>query len=256
MPHADILDERESLRNPLLGSLALHAAVFATAIVYTTLLLGPHESFGNKVAGGGAVQVGAVSSIPLPSHVGHPNPVANDSEAHVPLPPPEKVQHKEIPKPEPNAVPLGRVKQKPQREELPQRKWSDNWSKKSNQVYSMAGQAVSSPMYQMRGGGSIGVGPGVFGERFGAYAALVIQRVAQQWQTSGLDLHSQAQPAMVTFDIRRDGSVQNVFIMQRSGNFNIDTSAQRAIIQASPFPPLPPEYSGSAASVQLTFNLK
>jgi len=256
MPHADILDQHDSLRNPLLGSVALHAGLAGLAILYATVLVTKHDSFGSAAAGGGAIEIGAVSTIPLPSHTGRPNPIANPTESQAPLPPPEKVQHKEIPKPEPNAVPLGRQKLKPQPQEQPKRKWTDNWAKKANQVYSTEGPALSNPMYQMRGGGSIGVGPGVFGERFGAYAALIAQRVAQQWQTAGLDPRSQAQPAMVTFDIQRDGSVSNVFLMQRSGNFTIDASAQRAIIQAGPFPPLPAGFGRSSATVELTFNLR
>src|SRR5579884_2866789 len=248
MPHADILDQRESLRNPLLGSLALHAGVLGFAILYATVLVTKHTSFGSAAAGGGAIQIGAVSAIPLPSRTGHPNPVANDTESQVPMPPPEKVQRRAVPKPEPNAIPLGHVKQKPQREETPARKWQDDWSKRANQVYSTEGRAVSSPMYQMRGGGSIGVGPGVFGERFGAYAELIIQRVAQQWQTAGLDPHSQAQAAVVTFEIQRDGSIRSPMLIERSGNATIDFSALRAVTQAAPFPPLPPGYGRDSAT--------
>src|SRR5579884_4475525 len=173
MPHADILDQRESLRNPLLGSLALHAGVLGFAILYATVLVTKHTSFGSAAAGGGAIQIGAVSAIPLPSRTGHPNPVANDTESQVPMPPPEKVQRRAVEQRN-TGVPIGRTKPlRPQKEEAPQRKWSDDWSKRANQITSNEGRRVVSQMYQLRGGGSIGIGPGVFGERFGAYAELI-----------------------------------------------------------------------------------
>ena len=44
--HADILDQRESLRAPFTGSLALHVALIGGLVVYT-LLLGHREAFGD-----------------------------------------------------------------------------------------------------------------------------------------------------------------------------------------------------------------
>ncbi|HZU27347.1 MAG TPA: TonB family protein [Bryobacteraceae bacterium] len=255
MPRPDILDQRESLRNPLAGSIALHAGLVATAILYTTIA-GPHHTLGNLNAGAGAITIGAVKTIPLPGQTGHPNPVANDTESQVPMPPPEKVQRRTVEQRN-TGVPIGRTKPlRPQKEEAPQRKWSDDWSKRANQITSNEGRRVVSQMYQLRGGGSIGIGPGVFGERFGAYAELIAERVAQQWQTASLDPHSQAQAAIVTFDIYRDGTIRNVMLIQRSGNYLVDSTAQRAVYNAAPFPPLPAGFGRDSANVELRFNLK
>jgi TonB family protein len=129
--------------------------------------------------------------------------------------------------------------------------------RRDNQLYSVEGAAAASPMYSMpHGGGSIGVGAGVFGQQYGAYTSLVIQRIAEKWQTANLDPRSQRSPAIVSFDIRRDGSVSTPTVMQSSGNYNIDVSAQRAVIMAAPFPPLPPQYGRDAASVEIRFNLR
>ena len=111
-------------------------------------------------------------------------------------------------------------------------------------------------MFEKPGSGGVGVGPNsAFGNQFGAYADLVVRRVTDKWQTSGLaGMHLPM--AVVTFDIQRDGSVKNPQISQRSGNSTLDYSALRAVMDAGPFPPLPPNYSGSSTSVELRFQLQ
>jgi protein TonB len=90
----------------------------------------------------------------------------------------------------------------------------------------------------------------------GAYAELIRQRIAEKWQTSGLDAHSQSSPAVVSFDISRDGGIRGPKIVQSSGNPTIDNTALRAVYDASPLPPLPPQITESSISAQFTFNLR
>ncbi len=87
-------------------------------------------------------------------------------------------------------------------------------------------------MFEKPGSGGVGVGPNsAFGNQFGAYADLVVQRVTEKWDTSGLaGLHLPM--AVITFDILRDGSVKNPQIAQRSGNSTLDFSALRAVTDA------------------------
>ena len=61
--HADILDQRESLRAPFTGALALHVAVIGGLVVYA-YLYGHRESFGDPNAGrrGGGNRSGEVDS--------------------------------------------------------------------------------------------------------------------------------------------------------------------------------------------------
>jgi TonB family protein len=124
-----------------------------------------------------------------------------------------------------------------------------------NQLYSEAGQRVSSPMYGLQGGGGVGVGDSSpFGDQFGWYAKLIVDKVGRAWRTS--DLRNATQVAAVTFTLKRDGSVSHVHITQPSGNAPLDFSAQRAIFDASPFPALPPQYPRNDAEVELRFSLK
>jgi protein TonB len=120
-----------------------------------------------------------------------------------------------------------------------------------NQVFSRDAPAAVSPMFQKPGAGGVGVGPNsAFGNQFGAYASLVIQRVTDKWQSSGV---FQGQTVVITFEIMRDGSVRNPKIAQRSGNPTLDYSALRAVTDAGPFPPLPANYNGSSTDVELQF---
>jgi protein TonB len=108
------------------------------------------------------------------------------------------------------------------------------------------------------GSGGIGVGQGSpFGNRYGYYVDLLRQRVAQKWRTGDVDARIRtAPPAIVTFTIRRDGSVSSVRVVQTSGNLALDLSAQRAIAEAAPFPPLPTGYERNDVPIEFWFELK
>jgi protein TonB len=60
----------------------------------------------------------------------------------------------------------------------------------------------------------------------------------------------------VTFTLHRDGSVSGIRITQKSGIAALDISAQRAIMDAAPFPPLPPQFPKNEAEIEFLFQLK
>ena len=82
--HPDILDQRDSLKGAFIAAVALHVAIFGGMALRN--LLHPSTSFGAPDAGGGAIGIEAVKSIPL-IHRGAENPVANDTESQVPQTP-------------------------------------------------------------------------------------------------------------------------------------------------------------------------
>jgi protein TonB len=261
MPHVEVLDERDSMKRPLWGSIILHVSLFAGLTVATYAEFGKREPWGDPNAlGGGAVGVTAVKSIPLPGRDAPINRVANDTQSQVPEPVTKAA--KQTVKEDPDAIALKSKKSKAQlqreaeryknpRKELP--KYSDN------QVTSTAGRAAASPLFSMApGSGGVGVGTGApFGTRFGAYAALIQDRVAQKWRTDQVDARVRAAPpAIVLFEITRTGQVGRVKLMQSSGNTALDYSAQRAITEASPFPALPAAYDGNTAMIEFWFQLK
>ena len=62
----DILDARESLRRPLMGSLGLHAGVAVLIAVLGVANFAKREQWGDPDSkGGGAIGVTAVKSIPI-----------------------------------------------------------------------------------------------------------------------------------------------------------------------------------------------
>ena len=253
--HTDILDQQESLRGPFVQSVALHAAVAGLLVVSTISFQKNREIWGGPTHAGDAVAVNAVKSIPLPSRSGRVNPVANDTESQVqqaPKPEPKK----QVKVPEEKAIPLkSRAAQKQPKQQAQQRYRSEPL--RENQVPAADAPAAVTPMFQKPGTGEIGVGPNdALGSRFGAYADLVIRRVSEKWDTAGLAGLRTAPLVIITFDIQRDGSVRNVRIAERAGNSTLDYSAQRAVMDAAPFPPLPQGFERNEANVELRFHLQ
>lgn len=253
--HADILDQPESLGGPFIQSVLLHAAIAGALVVSTISFEHSRQVWGSaNTSAGTAVAINSVKTIPLPSRAGKINPVANDTDSQVPqAPKPEPKKQTKVP--DEDAIPLkSRLAKKQPRPEAPQRYRSEPPA--PNQVFSREAPAAVSPMFEKPGSGGVGVGPNsAFGNQFGAYADLVVQRVTQKWQTTGL-AGMQLPMVVVTFDILRDGSVRNPQIAQRSGNSTLDYSALRAVTDAGPFPPLPAGYSGGSTNVELRFQLQ
>jgi TonB family protein len=249
----DILDQQDSLRKPLIQSCLFHVAVFGLLIVSSVSYTRNRESFGSQNTRAGDIVTVHTVSIPLPSHPGRVNPVANPTESIVPQAPTPEPK-KQMKTPEPDAIPLhARLPEKPSPHQTSPQRFQPA-PPPPNQVYSHEPPAANSPMFQKAGSNGIGMGENsVFGTRFGAYADRVIQLVSEKWQTNGLGGMHSAPTAIITFDILRDGSIRNVQIAQRSGNSTLDSSAQRAVIDAAPFPPLPPGYDRNAANVELRF---
>ena len=253
--HVDVLDERESLRTPFVQSIALHLTVAGLLILSTISYQRSHETWGSAhTSSGDAVAINVVN-IRLPSRTGHINPVANDTESQVPQHPKPEPK-KQVKAPEPEAIPLKNKFVKEQPRPQSQQRYQAA-PPLPNQVFTDQAPAAVSPMFQKPGSGNVGVGQNsTLGNRFGAYADLVVQRVTEKWQTTGLaGLHT-APVVVVTFDILRDGSVRNVQVAQRSGNSTLDYSAQRAVMEAAPFPPLPAGYDRNEANVELKFQLQ
>jgi len=255
--HADILDQRDSFRWPFVQAVLVHAGVAGLMVVSTISYEHSREVWGSATTQAGeAVPVTAVKTIPLPSHAGHINPVANDTEFEVPQAPKPQPKRQAKP-PEPKAIPLKsrHVDMRSLEQMSPQRYTPE--LPRPNQVYSNQAPAAVSPMFEKPGSGGVGVGPNsVFGNRFGSYADNVIRRVTEKWQTNGLGSLHTAPMVIITFDILRDGSVRNPKVAQKSGNDTLDYSALRAVMDAGPFPPLPAEYNRSEANVELQFQLQ
>jgi protein TonB len=259
-PHVDILEQPEPLRRSFVGSLIFHAGLAVLIGGVSWMQHRPGFTLGSGDGGRmGAVLVNPIN-IPLPNRGGQTNPVANDTKSHVPTPPPEKkAPQKPTQKtPDPTAVPLP-AKTTPKKPSwwIADNKFREKQKFENNQVFSSAGQRLSTPNMQMPGGGGVGLSGSnsPFGSQFGAYADLLVSKVARVWSKPGYDGRSSVPRATISFTLHRDGSVTDVKITQKSGIPALDYSAQRAILDAAPFPQFPPGLNRSEVGIDFVFEL-
>ena len=248
---------RESLRGPLLASIAIHAVLSALMLTYG-LVRFDGNNWGNPWEKGSSARVRAVSSlpgVPLPTPLQvTPNTVANESpglyktEPVIPLPP----EHaEEIPKFKDEVKP-----QEPKR--INTRIQKQQLTPPPNAIpYGANGQPALSYSQAQTAAGEAGIsfGQGDFGTRYGWYVAAVRSRVSGNWLLSTISPTLTSAPRVyVDFNIQRDGTVSDVRLAQSSGVPDVDRSALRAVEASSPLGPLPSDYSGGSVSVSFYFD--
>jgi protein TonB len=87
------------------------------------------------------------------------------------------------------------------------------------------------------------------------YLRQVLQKVEERWQTQNRP-NEPGQKPRIYVEIQRDGSIAVPRIEQSSGSAYYDRAALRAISEASPFPPLPSDWSKPALRVLFNFDLR
>ena len=239
------------------GSLITHGIVVAVALTSGLWHL-KNNDFGSPNTSTGSVGIDIVKSIPIPKREGPVNPLANDTTSVVPQAPEPVVKVEKQIKAQPeNAIPIPDKIDKHRKvvaEPKVQSLFRPPEPYKSNQVYSNVPQAVVSPMYGMKGSNGIDLGKdSVLGTRYGAWTTLMRDRIAQHWNRS--NLHS-SQKCAVSFTIARGGTVTNVHVSQPSGDSLLNTSAERAVLDANPLPSLPPQFPGNDVTVEVWFQLQ
>jgi protein TonB len=85
---------------------------------------------------------------------------------------------------------------------------------------------------------------------FAWYLSRVQAKVTERWAGKAIP----GQQPVAIFEINRDGRITGLAIERPSGNPYYDQAALRAITEAAPFPPLPPEFAGPVLRVHLGFN--
>jgi len=224
-----------------------------------TWMGGHHEAFGDPNAGGAAVGIDAVKSIPLP-HSGPENPVAHDTKSELPPEPVKPERAKKEPPPPKDAVALKSKNAKQLRARVePQHHFKSFEDLDPNKLRSQQAPAVSNPMFsEMAGAGRVGTGANTtLGSRFGEYSGRIQQIISQHWRTGDVDASIRSAPqVIVDFEIQRDGKISTPRIVQGSGISTLDSSVRRAILEASPFPPLPQAFERNSATFEIVFELK
>lgn len=253
--------QAERLGPPFARSLVLHAALFGSLIGWQLWTNQQREKWGDPDANpGGSVTITPSATIPIQQRPAPPNPVANDTDSVLPTPAEVKPQPQEKKMVDDReAVAIRKQKQNKKLTDVAaQRQKFKPWEPSDNQLTTNSAPRASSQMFGVQGSGGVGTGQGsALGTRFGWYEALLRRRVGEKWNTQTVDANIRNLPAaIVTFTIRRDGSVGDVRLVKTSGNYTLDTSAQRAIYDAAPLPPLPPEFERNSAAIEFWFELK
>jgi protein TonB len=263
--HVDILDEREPLSRYFVGSVVLHVGIAGALLAFGALNLASKIPSIGSPNGGGFGNAVAITptAIPLPAKSGPANPVANPTESQVPAPPSKQALKARAHAQDPDAIPLpskNALKKAREQAAAELNKWREQQKDAPNQLYHSSGQQLSNPMYNVPGGGGVGVGDNSpFGSQFGWYASALRDKVARNWRTSDINMRTPGVPqVVVTCVIRHDGSVSpdSVKVSQPSGNSALDLSAQRAVLDAAPFGALPPGFPHKEAAVELRFELR
>src|SRR5512140_261924 len=186
--HADILDQKESLRKPFTGAFLLHAAVIGGLVGYAWI--GAHrESFGDPNAGGLAVGIETVKTIPLP-HNGPENPVAHDTQSEVPQQPVKQEKAKKEAPPPKDAIPLKSRNAKPLRAKIEQPKRFKSFEDiDPNRIVARQAPAVSNPMFsEASGAGRIRpAAKTTLGPQSADYSARTQQTMTPTWRTAAVD---------------------------------------------------------------------
>jgi protein TonB len=257
MAYWDALEQRQSLRNPFFASLGFHVSLTAV-FIGAAWWHGTRDLMGSSDSAPGAATVTTVDALPFEVRSSRVNRVANETESQVPQDPKPVTKPQE--REEPDAVPIGRLKKKKddkkRKEVVQKRLYQPDRVYTPNQAFSTTGARAYTPMFTpSAGGGGVGVGTSPFGNRFGAYADLIKQRIAEKWRSQDLNASLNNLTVVVTFDIQRNGKVTGIRVL-RGANYAMDNSAMRAIQEASPLPPLPPEFDRNIANVEFHFKLQ
>lgn len=251
------MDPQERLGGAFARSVAFHTFVVGSLSAWAWFNHG--VALGDPNAGGTAVGIEAVSTIPLPPKQGPENPVANDVENETPPEPVEKPkpQPKATPEPPPKDAVSLKIPEKTKQLLTPKQRLKSFNEIASNQLTSKGPQAVSSPLYAQGGAGRIGSTlDTTLGTKFPAYAARVQEVTRQNWRTQDIDRSvSVAPPVTVQFDLMKDGRVEHVRLLRRSGISSLDESVRSAVEDAH-YPPFPDGLDKSSVPVEFTFELK
>jgi len=81
------------------------------------------------------------------------------------------------------------------------------------------------------------------------YLAIMQERILRNWESKQASLGT----TVLVFKVLRDGTISDIAVDRTSGNQTLDFIATRALRLTQKIPPLPPEYTNPALTVQMTF---
>jgi protein TonB len=249
----------------LAASLALHATLFGSMLVYAALFSGPRASWGGSTSGGEAMSATLVSTVPLPANpqAQPENVLANESKGlSQSEPKPAEKDVTAIPIPDRQAKPKPKPAKPPAVTPAREKPRQMASAPPPEVIPFGQGGPVSGPYGVFNAGGAKGGfgfsgNGGDFGTRFAWYVDAVRRKVSENWMKYEVDPSvSSARRVYIYFEIARSGNPGNIRIEQSSGVPALDQSALRALQRIDTFGPLPNEYGGSRVSVEFWFDYR
>ncbi len=235
---------RSRLSRFLTGSLAVHGLLFAAIVVIpaTHRLAMPIED-SMVVALAGPI---AESVAPHAGPAAPPTPPAPTPKAVAKAPAPKATQAI-------REVPISKPKDKATK---PSKPAPESPAKGSPQPDSPAPAHPSGePSKPAAGGGAVTATLGAGDSSMNWYGAAVKAALESAWVKPFLEDATGTASVVIAFDIARDGSTKNLRVVQSSGIPVLDRSAQRAVIEASPLPGIPPSFTDDTIPVTMRFDL-
>jgi TonB family protein len=259
-PGADDL----SLRRFLIYSLILHGLILSSIIL--SIVFHFQGTRWGDVGGGSEGQV----NVKLVGSIGLPMPKPPDVTESKTFDPTDSL-YKTQPQPKPPEPPKPEIKipefkkEKPPKQIEHRSRVFDNPTPAPDNAVAQHGGKMDLPTGTSNVAGAAapgvtiqGQGGGDFASRYGWYIDAVRRKISMNWLQSTIDPAVRAArtaKCTTTFTIMRDGTVKDIHLAQTSGNYSMDTSAQRALLSSSPMPPLPSDYSGTYVNVTFDFDL-
>jgi protein TonB len=241
-----VIRERETLERgfsrAFFLSLVTHFMIVGLAVA-APLILPPKppplkvvEGIAVPLPPGGGGRPDAPPPAPAPPQPEPPAPRPEPEKKPEPqkiLKPPKEVKRQGLPEPD------ARSRKRPTPEPTPQAAGAPGGTGRSSQL---PGLEFLPP------------GPGVPGgtDLYGDWYLAGVQRKIWTIWTQQIR-SSQERSVTVQFTIRSDGSVEGLRVVSTSGVYLLDQAAQRAVLSATPFGPLPRNYGTDRLTIQAVF---
>lgn len=224
-----------------------HVLVVVTLILAPKLFGDTRRPFSDEFFD--SIQAELVAEVPGP--IASPAPQQVQPEVR-PEPEPPKPQPEPEPPPETetagDVVHSKRADPTPAKEEDPEPHPSEPVEDPGDSDPSApTGERVGDSTGGVQGGGEISL--------FGWYQSSVSRALYSTWRRPPLAGQRGSLSVLISFEIRKDGSVSGLRVDQSSGVPALDRSALRAVADASPLPRLPPGWRGTSMTAAYVFEL-
>ncbi len=225
------------------GSAVLHV-VLAIVIAFFPSLRPKSKPIEDYIV---VTPVGApAAAAPAPAEVA---PALPEPEPDLPEPEPEQVRvEPKVPEPKPLPPPEKKPEKKPAEDKQPpQRPRAETATPPSTAPApgeasgpgGLAGTSIESVDFQDL--------------EFAWYRDRVVAALKSQWRQPILDGVTTPLSVTIAFRVLRNGAVRDPEIVATSGVASLDRSALRAVVEADPLPPLPPNWREPVMSARFVF---